>query len=254
MLAKLIASAAFGAAGATLLLPIIKRALAKSKLKGPLTLSYFGIPGPGEPVRMLLALSGKEWINQDMAGADGSWAKLKPKTKWGQMPLIETSDGKQLTQSVAMARLLAKLITINGKPLYPEDPHLAFAVDEFVDALQDMRAKFSATFAIADVTEKAEARKKLMTGDGAAAALWTKLEAAAGETYAVGDHMSLADVWVGFVVGMVSSGFMDGLSADLLEPYPKLLAIAKKVYALPELKAYYTERAAAKPMYKCFIV
>ena len=189
-----------------------------------------------------------------MAGADGSWQKLKPKTKWGQIPIIETADGMQLSQSVAMARLLAKLTIVDGVPLYPEDPLSAFAIDEFVDALQDMRTKFSSTFSIADPVEKANARKSLMTGDGAAAALWAKLEMAAGETYAVGDDMSLADVWVGFVVGMCSSGFMDGLTAELLEPYPKLRAIAKRVYSLPALKDYYQMRASEKALYKCFVV
>ena len=66
--------------------------------------------------------------------------------------------------------------------------------------------------------------------------------------------LSLADIWVAFCVGMISSGFLDGFDASLLTPYPKMLAIAKKVYSIPELKAYYTTRAAAKPMYKCFVV
>ena len=38
-------------------------------------------------------------------------------------------------------------------------------------------------------------------------------------------------------------------------PNPGLtLPRGPQVYALPELKAYYSERAAAKPIYKCFVV
>ena len=77
--------------------------------------------GPGEPCRMLLALSGRKWTNKDISGADGGWAKLKPSTKWGQIPILETADGSQLSQSVAMARMLAKTTTVGGVPLYPDD-------------------------------------------------------------------------------------------------------------------------------------
>lgn len=139
-------------------------------------------------------------------------------------------------------------------PLYPEDPIAAFMVDEYVDTFEDMRQKFGVTFSIKDQAEKEAARKALMTGDGAAAVLLAKLEAAAGSEYAVGSSMTMADIWVTFIVGMISSGFMDGLDASLLKPYPKLLAISKKVVSLPELKAYYKERAAAKPLYTCFAV
>ena len=251
---KLGACAAAGAAAAYFLVPQIKRMLAKKALAGPLVFSYFGIPGPGEPVRMLLAMGGFDWENKDISGQDGGWAALKPKTKWGQMPILEAPDGTQFTQSVAMGRMLAKLVTVNGTPLYPEDPLAAFAVDEFVDTLQDMRSKFASTFSIKDAAEKAAKRKELMTGDGSAAALLVKMEKEAGSEFAVGTSMSLADVWLAFCVVMISSGFMDGLDASLLAPYPKLLNISKKVLAEPALKAYYTERAAAKPMYKCAVV
>jgi len=247
-------AAALGAAATYLLLPKLQRALAKKKLVEPLVLSYFGVPGPGEPDRMLLALSGLKWKNQDISGADGGWAKLKPSTKWGQIPVLETADGKQLSQSVAMARMLAKMTTVNGVPLYPSDIMEAFAVDEFVDALSDMRSKFAPTFSIKDQAEKEAARTAIMVGEGGGAVILAKIEAEAGSEFAVGSAMSLADIHVAFVVGMISSGFLDGVNASQLTPYPKLLAIAKKVYALPELKAYYEERAAAKPMYKCFLV
>ena len=44
------------------------------------------------------------------------------------------------------------------------------------------------------------------------------------------------------------------LTAELLEPYPKLRAIAKRVYSLPALKDYYQMRASEKALYKCFVV
>jgi len=204
-------------------------------------------------VRILLTLGGFDWKNNDMSGQDGSWAALKPKTKWGQIPMME-ANGMQFTQSRAMGRYIAKQVKVGGKPLYPVDLTTAFLVDEFVDALEDVRAKFAPTFAMKEASEKEKARKDLMTGDGAAAVLMAKIEAQAGTEFAVGSSMSLADVWVTFVVGMMSSGFLDGLDKSLLAPYPKLLAISTKVLSQPQLKAYYKERAAAKPLYKCFVV
>ena len=200
---------------------------------------------------MLLTLNGLNWENRDISGADGGWAKLKPKTKWGQIPILENANGEQFSQSVAMARMLAKT---TSPPLYPSDIAAAFAVDEFVDALQDARGKFGPTFSIKDQAEKEAARKALMTGDGGAAVILAKIESLAGDKYAVGSAMSLADIWTAFVVGMISSGFLDGLDASLMAPYPKLCAISNQVLSLPELKVYYKERAAAKPLYKCFVV
>ena len=111
-----------------------------STVGGPWSLQYFPMPGaPGEVVRMLLTLSGSEWKDERLPGVE--WLKVKPTTKYGQMPVLTHDDGRVLAQSRAMARYLAKGVKVDGAALYPEDAWLAFRVDELLDAMEDVRAR-----------------------------------------------------------------------------------------------------------------
>ncbi|KAJ1482332.1 hypothetical protein T484DRAFT_1804093 [Baffinella frigidus] len=113
------------------------------------TLQYFHQPGsPGEVCRLLLTVGEFDWT--DDAKAPQDWGALKGATKYGGMPVLTTSDGKELTQSRPIARYLAALITLDGEPLLHADPWLAFQVDEYIEALADVRAQIFATFSIKD--------------------------------------------------------------------------------------------------------
>ncbi|GMR35086.1 hypothetical protein PMAYCL1PPCAC_05281, partial [Pristionchus mayeri] len=73
-------------------------------------LYYFGIRGLGELVRQTLTLAGVEFedIRVD------NWKEFKGQTPFGQMPVLEV-DGKQIPQSFAIARYVAKLHGLAGK-------------------------------------------------------------------------------------------------------------------------------------------
>merc|ERR1719456_1314148 len=191
----------------------------------PYTVTYFDIPALAEPMRALLVMGKMEWKDERLKmGPDGPWPALKPTTKWGQMPLMKTPEGKEMTQTKSMTRYLGKKVSIDGKPLYPADADEAFDVDEIIDAFEDVRQKIVPTFSIKDQAEKEAARAALFAQDGG--------------TMVCG-RMTLADVWGYFFLNFLRCGFFDGVPTDFLKDFPKLTAVVAKVGANPELKAYY---------------
>merc|ERR1719424_1053000 len=95
---------------------------------GPVVeLFYFDVCGLGEPARAMCALGDFEWKEDRIRGKkynDGQelgWSLRKAKTKWGQVPLLQVGD-KQINNSNAIVRYLGKLVHVEGKCLYPEDP------------------------------------------------------------------------------------------------------------------------------------
>jgi len=151
---------------------------------------------------------------------------------------------------------LAKLVKVDGKPLYPEDPLQAAFVDDIVDFFSDVHGKLYATMQMtAENEEKVAKRQSLLGEGGEVAGLLSKLEANV-EAYAVGDSITLADIFVFYYLNFLNCGFWDGLTdrADLIfTPYPKLTAISNRVKALPKLKEYYTKIAANEPLYNAFV-
>lgn len=216
---------------------------------GPYKVTYFGIPALGELHRMLCVLGKMDW--EDNRIAFPQWQELKPTTKWGQLPMIE-QDGRTLTQTIPMFYYLAKKVTVDGKPLFPTDDDVCFDAMELIHAFEDCRAKVVPTFSIADQAEKEAARLALVTGDGAIAQLLAKIEGVVGDKYAVGDALTIADVWAFWFCNFLVCGFLDGVPADCLAPYPKLKAITANVSSLPELKAYYSTMAESDEKYKVF--
>jgi len=215
-------------------------------------LQYFGVPGPGEMPRMLLALSGADWTDTRVKGVD--WGALKPKTKFGQMPVLkDAATGDEMCQSRAIARLLAKTTTVDGKPLYPSADHAAaFKIDEFVDTFEDARANLGKTFSIADQAEKEAARAALVAEGGAILELLRKIEAQTPDDgYMVGGATTLADAWAFFTLNLLRSPFLDGLSNSTYMDLglPKLKKVVHTFAAIPAIKAYYAARTeeAYKP-------
>jgi hypothetical protein len=76
-------------------------------------LKYFGLPALGEPVRMMLHLGKFDWDDEIVTGE--TWPSLKPNTKWGQVPVLTSPEGKEMTQSTAIVRYLGKKVSIDGE-------------------------------------------------------------------------------------------------------------------------------------------
>lgn len=228
---------------------------------GPWTLRYFPVPGaPGEIVRLMLVLSGEDWEDK-VTGAKSSppWSAIKKQAKFGQMPLLTSSDGTDLAQSRAIARFLAQKVTINSAPLRPADPWLCFQADELVDALEDVRNKVVKTFAIKDQAEKEAARGALFAKGGDMHAGFSAIDKLVGSNgsangYMLGDTFSLADLWCFIVVNQFRAGFLDGIPTDgWIDDMPELKAVVENVAAIPAVKAYYSGKAKKSGLFAAFI-
>jgi len=212
---------------------------------------YFGLPALGEPIRILLHLGKFDWEDEVVAMGP-AWAEIKPKTKWGQLPLLTTPEGKEMTQSTAIVRYLGKKVSVDGKLLYPECPDKAFDVDEMIAALEDVRQTMVPTFGIADQAEKEAARAALVAADGKMTVLLQKVEKFAGDKYIVGDSTTVADIWAFMLFNLLRCGFLDGFPKDYLGAYPKLTAIVAGVAALPAVKEHIDSKVSGgNGMYTC---
>ena len=61
---------------------------------------YFDLYAKGEPIRMALWKAGVQY--EDVRPTGPSWAEFKPKTPFGQMPVLELDDGTMLAQMNAI--------------------------------------------------------------------------------------------------------------------------------------------------------
>jgi glutathione S-transferase len=69
-------------------------------------LTYFNIQGAAEKVRLALVLKGVEF--EDERVSFDQWSELKPKTKFGQLPMMTIGE-TEVAQSDAMLRYVASL-------------------------------------------------------------------------------------------------------------------------------------------------
>nr|QLI62212.1 glutathione S-transferase 16 [Streltzoviella insularis] len=94
---------------------------------------YFPVKALGESARLLLAYGGEEFEDKRLSPEE--WKEFKPKTPFGQMPVLEI-DGKQYAQSVPIARYLGRKYGLAG-----DDIEQDFEIDQNVEFLMDIRSK-----------------------------------------------------------------------------------------------------------------
>ncbi|KAL0280898.1 UNVERIFIED_CONTAM: hypothetical protein PYX00_002056 [Menopon gallinae] len=92
-------------------------------------LTYFQITGLGECIRFLLSYGNIEF--EDVRVTWEEWNNVKPKMPFGKVPVLEI-DGKELHQSAAICRYLAKKMNLCGK-----DDWESLQIDIIVDTISD---------------------------------------------------------------------------------------------------------------------
>ena len=195
---------------------------------------YFGIPGRGEVVRVMLALGGIDFCDDVIQFQD--WPERKAKTRWGVVPSLTLPDGSKHGQSRALLRYLGKLVHHDGAALYPVDPREALLADEVCDFIEDIWGKLL----------EAKANKAcaaLLAGGGEGAAMLDQLEATIHGPYVGGVYPSIADVYVFAAFAWWASGFFKGCTVDsLLSARPKLQSIVHSVGQFEKVRQYYAAK------------
>ena len=99
-------------------------------MKG-LKLYYFDIYGRAESIRFLLSHAKVSYENVN-AGPIMDNLKESGKLEFGQVPLLETAEGKRFIQSWAILRYLGRIYGY-----YPNDKVVAWKIDSTIDAVED---------------------------------------------------------------------------------------------------------------------
>jgi glutathione S-transferase len=216
-------------------------------------LTYFDIEGAAEPTRLALTLAGKEFEDDRVKFPE--WKDLKPKTPYGQLPIMTIDDGPMKTQSMAMLRWAGATFS---ETLYPRDN--MFEIEEAIGVIDDM-TKFwqpkvymamspqnygrSEDFAKTD--EGKELIKTMRTE-------WIKndlptflgrieglLDKSGGKWLVAGlDNPTIADCYAIPQLRAFTKGHIDHVDTKCLETHPKVVDYVKRFCDLPPIKGRYT--------------
>lgn len=194
--------------------------------------TYFNCYGKGECSRLLFAIAGVEF--EDIRLEDKEWAELKPKTPFGQIPLLEF-DGRVFCQSTTIARYLANKFGFAGK-----DELDKLQAEMIVDCIVDIILLLADIFHEYDLPKRDEMIKKFQgTMKTHFANLEKLLDANKNDSgFFVGDSITWADTtWLSIVPWLTFLKF-----GPLVEPFPKLAALQGRVEENPRIAEYIRKR------------
>jgi len=152
-----------------------------------------------------------------------------------QLPVLDV-DGKIIAQTGAIARFCGKL-----SGLYPKDDDFKAAqIDQIIEAAQDINYLVTLSGRDKEKERLALARKILATKH---LPKWFQyLENLLAENkdsnFFVGNKISIADLAIWRLLGWLSSGLLDGVPANILEPYEKLNKLREEVYKHPKVNEW----------------
>eukprot|EP01060_Flectonema_neradi_P023075 TRINITY_DN312_c0_g1_i3.p1 TRINITY_DN312_c0_g1~~TRINITY_DN312_c0_g1_i3.p1 ORF type:complete len:167 (+),score=47.15 TRINITY_DN312_c0_g1_i3:322-822(+) len=160
---------------------------------------------------------------------------------------------KVVGQGGALAKYAAKISKFEGKPLYPEDALLALEVDEFIDYVGEMFSAIGTSFKIEDQKEKEAYRLKLVSPGGDVHKWLSYIDSLLGKSksgFAVGDRLTLADVFAFCQIQPLKSGFLDGIPVTCIDEFKNIQAHKEMMASIPAVKAYYA--VPKMPVYKVY--
>ena len=151
------------------------------------------------------------------------------------MPVLDV-DGKIIAQTGAIARFCGKL-----SGLYPKDNDFKAAqIDQIIEAAQDINYLVTLSGRDKEKERLALARKIIATKH---LPKWFQflenLLKKNNESYFfVGNKISIADLAIWRLLGWLSSGLLDGVPTNILEPYKKLNKLREEVYKHPKVNEW----------------
>ena len=212
---------------------------------------YFPFPGRVEPTRLALTLGGIEFEDQRVTIEE--WNALRVDIAPKQLPLMHVGD-KVISQSNAQLRYASQISKFQGKPLYPENAELALEVDEFVAFVGEMFGPIRDSLDIKDLTERKAFRAKAMASGGDLHKWISYVDTLLGKSksqYAIGDHLTSADLAAFCWIQILKSRYFDGIPSTCLDVFKNINTHRQMVANIPAVKAYYAE--PKMPFYKSYL-
>jgi len=192
-----------------------------------LKLTYFPAAGRAEPIRLTLAIGGVEFEDERIVRDE--FVSRKPSLPFGSLPVLDV-DGSVYSQSHAILRYAGKLAK-----LYPEDPLHALRVDEVLDGLTDALNALVPSFRAQDDETKKRLRTEFLKNEFPR--YFGGVEKLIAGPFVLGDKPSIADVAIYTSLQSFTDGSLDHIPADSVNAYPKMVAVAAHVKAMPAVQA-----------------
>ncbi|MDA9749109.1 glutathione S-transferase family protein [Pelagibacteraceae bacterium] len=204
-----------------------------------ITLYYFKIPfWRAEVTRLSLFIADIPFIDHRIEANEYDEFKKSGKLPNGkfapfkQLPVLDI-DGKIFAQTGAIARYCGKL-----SGLYPKnDDYKSALIDQIIEAAQDINFLVTLSSRDKDPEKKQIAREILATRH---LPKWFQyLEDLNNENnqsvYFVGKELTIADLAIWRLLGWLTSGLLDGVPTNILEPYSNLNKLRKEIYENPKV-------------------
>ncbi|CAJ0605916.1 unnamed protein product [Cylicocyclus nassatus] len=196
-------------------------------------LTYFDGRGTAEIIRQIFAVAGEKF--EDVRVIQQGWPKLKANTPFGQLPVLEI-DGKQLAQSAAIARYLARKFGLAGKNPYEEA-----VVDSIVDQFKDFTAEIRPYLRVAMGFEQGDkdklANDVLFPARDKFFGFMTKFLKENKSGYLVGDSLTFADLYLAEHCAEFAKKM-----PSIYDGFPEIKAHAERVRSNPALKKWLATR------------
>nr|AYN44550.1 glutathione S-transferase S10 [Brachionus koreanus] len=152
-------------------------------------LKNFNLRGRGEIIRLIFAVSGKQY-SDDRIDFEQWWAQ-KNRAPLGQLPYLKIGS-VELPQSMAIARFVARETGLSGKDSLEQTQ-----VDAVVETIMEpVNYFYSFVFSIEDPDEKDEAFRDFLEkqGKNGAKNVEKLIEIYGSNGYSVGDSLTWADL------------------------------------------------------------
>jgi len=194
-------------------------------------LTYFNTMGRAEVIRLLFAQA--EVPYDDVRIEKEQWPDLKPKTPFGQVPILE-EDGKVLSQSQAIATYLARKFGLNGA-----DDWEAAKIQELYGIFNDFAIHLTPWFAEADADKKKAILDKLATEKiPPLLDMYQKLLEQNGGEFFVGKKLTQIDLFNLCVFAFIKHM----LAPETFNKYPQLEQFSQSIGNLPNIKKWIETR------------
>jgi len=230
------------------------KAKVKAKERKPppaIKLTYFGIEGVAEKVRLALVMGKIEFEDDRMDWK--AWEEMKPKTKFGQLPLMKIGDQEPFAQSGAMLRYCGRMARLNP-------PHMTLKIEEVIGLEEDIAKTITPSLYIgmkpelyghpADMSKEDKTKiqlqlraKLIEKPDGALVKQlgWLQ-DFVEDDGFMCSKSPTIADCQVIPRLRHLTKGILDGVPATILDDFPKLKAYYERFHEIPEVKAWYTPK------------
>ena len=196
-----------------------------------LKIIYFDFPfWRAEVARISLFIGNITFDDIRVTGDDFKYIKEHGKMKDGtlvpfrQLPILVV-EGQTIAQTGAIARICGKL-----SGLYPEEMIEAGKVDQIIDAATDINVILRPSMQESDPVKRKAMRIELAQND--LPEYFGYLENILADNnshWFIGDKMSIADIAIWRLMGWITSGVIDDIPKDILNPFKNLNKLYNEV-------------------------